>query len=65
MSEKTRAEKIAEKLRTNVPSIPTQTSAQTPPSGRVVRQADTVSTDKLAKRRVALARLHDFKDGVL
>ena len=35
------------------------------PAAREVKQADTAGMDKLAKRRTALKKLHDFKDGVL
>ena len=32
---------------------------------RTVKQDDGAGMDKLAKRRAALKKLHDFKDGVL
>jgi hypothetical protein len=58
MTNKTRAEQTVEMLRTRMPLAPD-------PKVREVKQADTAGMDKLAKRRAALKKLHDFKDGVL
>lgn len=35
------------------------------PKMRVIKLADTAGMDKLEKRRAALKKLNDFKDGVL
>lgn len=58
MTAKTRAEQTVEMLRTRMPVTPD-------PKVREVKQADAAGMDKLAKRRTALKKLQDFKDGVL
>jgi hypothetical protein len=58
MTTKTRAEQTVEMLRTRMPVTPA-------PKMRVVKLADTAGMDKLEKRRAALKKLNDFKDGVL
>lgn len=58
MTTKTRAEQTVEMLRTRMPFAPDF-------KAREVKQEDTAGIDKLAKRRVALKKLQDFKDGVL
>lgn len=57
METKTRAQQTVEMLRERMPS-------SSKPEVREVRQADTAGMDKLEKRRAALKKLHDFKDGV-
>ncbi len=57
MENKTRAQKTVEMLRERM-------AKSNEPAVREVRQADTAGPDKLAKRREALKKLHDFKDGV-
>lgn len=58
MTTKTRAEQTVEMLRTRMPVTPD-------PKKRVVKLSDTAGMDKLEKRRAALKKLNDFKDGVL
>jgi hypothetical protein len=58
MTPKTRAEKTVEMLRDRMPLAPD-------PRVREVKRADTAGMDRLAQRRAALKKLHDFKDGVL
>ena len=58
MTTKTRAQKTVEMLRDRVP-------ATSELKVREVKQPDTAGMDKLAKRRAALKKLHDFKDGVV
>lgn len=60
---KTRAELMAEQLRK--PSIKAAITGQQEIQGRVVRQSDTAGIDKLEKRRAALKKLQDFKNGVI
>jgi len=57
MTTKTRAEQTVEMLRTRMPVEPDS-------KVRDVKQPDTAGMDKLTKRRAALKKLHDFKDGV-
>jgi hypothetical protein len=54
---KTRAEQTVQMLRNRMP-------VAVSPKVREVKQADTAGMDKLAQRRAALKKLHDFKDGV-
>jgi hypothetical protein len=62
MTNPTRAAKLAQELEQRRPELVAMGAA---PAAREVRQADTAGMDKLAKRRAALKKLHDFKDGVL
>ena len=55
-----------EKRERALPSTPTtQASLEVASCVRTVKQEDGAGMDKLAKRRAALKKLHDFKDGVL
>ena len=58
----TRAEKLVKELQQRGPELAAKGII---PAAREVKQADTVGLDRLAKRRESLAKLHDFKDGVL
>lgn len=62
MTTKTRAEKLAQELQQRMPELVAMGAV---PAAREVKQADTAGMDKLAKRRAALKKLHDFRDGVL
>jgi hypothetical protein len=62
MPTKTRAEKLAKELEQRRPEL---SAMGVVPMAREVKQADIAGMDKLAKRRAALKKLHDFKDGVL
>jgi hypothetical protein len=58
MTTKTRAEQTVEMRRTRLQLAPTSKTPE-------VKQVATAGLDRLAKRRTALKKLHDFKDGVL
>lgn len=58
----TRAAKLAQELEQRRPELAAKGIV---PAAREVKQADTAGMDKLAKRRDALKKLHDFKDGVV
>lgn len=62
MTTKTRAEQLVQELEQRRPEL---VAKGVMPAVREVKQADTAGMDKLAKRRAALKKLHDFKDGVL
>lgn len=62
MTNPTRAAKLAQELQQRRPELAAKGIV---PVAREVKQADTAGMDKLAKRRAALKKLHDFKDGVL
>lgn len=62
MTTKTRAEQLVQELEQRRPEL---VAKGVMPAAREVKQADTAGMDKLAKRRAALKKLHDFKDGVL
>jgi hypothetical protein len=62
MTPKTRAEQLVQELQRRMPDLAAKGIV---PVAREVNQEDTVGMDNLAKRRAALKKLHDFKDGVL
>jgi hypothetical protein len=65
MTNPTGAERLAHELKQRQPDLAAKGIV---PAAREVKQADTAGMDKLAKlakRRAALKKLHDFKDGVL
>lgn len=62
MMTKTRAKRLVQELEQRMPEI---VAMGVVPAVREVKQADTAGMDKLAKRRAALKKLHDFKDGVI
>jgi hypothetical protein len=62
MTNSTRAAKLAQELEQRRPELAAKGMV---PAAREVIQEDTVGMDNLAKRRAALKKLHDFKDGVL
>jgi|688.fasta_scaffold548555_2 hypothetical protein len=62
MTNPTRAAKLAQELEQRRPELAAKGIV---PAAREVKQEDTVGMDNLAKRRAALKKLHDFKDGVL
>jgi hypothetical protein len=62
MTNPTRAAKLAQELDQRMPAL---VAMGVVPAAREVKQADTAGMDKLAKRRAALKKLHDFKNGVL
>lgn len=62
MTNPTRAAIMAQELAQRMPEL---VAMGVVPAAREVKQEDTVGMDKLAKRRAALKKLHDFKDGVL
>lgn len=62
MQTQTRAAKLAQELDQRGPELAVMGIV---PVAREVKQADTAGMDKLAKRRAALKKLHDFKDGVI
>ena len=62
MTTKTRAEQFVQELDQRMPELVAMGAV---PVAREVKQADTAGMDKLAKRRAALKKLQDFKEGVL
>jgi hypothetical protein len=62
MPSKTRAQLLVEELQARMPKADTESTKS---NVRTVKQADKAGMDALEKRRVALKKLHDFKDGVL
>ena len=62
MTTKTRAEQLVQELEQRRPEL---AAMGVLPEAHGVKQLDTAGMDKLAKRRAALAKLQDFKGGVL
>jgi len=62
MDTSTRAAKLAQELKQRMPELAAKGLV---PDARDFKRDDTAGMDKLAKRRAALKKLHDFKDGVL
>lgn len=60
---KTRAQQIAEQLQK--PSVKAAITGRPAVQGRIVQQPEKEGIDKLEKRRTALKKLHDFKNGVI
>ncbi|GAB1393249.1 hypothetical protein MASR1M60_14120 [Rhodocyclaceae bacterium] len=61
MTNKTRAEKLAEELQARK----TEITGEKPSTVRTVKQPEVTGMDKLEQRRAALRKLHDFRGGVL
>jgi hypothetical protein len=62
MKTKTRAERLVQEIDQRMPEL---VAKGVVPAAREIKQVDTAGMEKLAKRRAALKKLHDFKDGVL
>jgi hypothetical protein len=62
MQTQTRAAKLAQELEQRRPELAAKGVV---PAAREVKQADVAGMEKLTKRRAALEKLHDFRDGVL
>ncbi len=60
MTVKTRAELLVKELEKRQHEITGEA-----PGKRTVKQSDSAGIDKLEKRRAALRKLHDFRNGVL
>lgn len=63
LMQKTRAQQMAEQLQK--PSVKAAITGKPVAQGRVIQQPEVTGIDKLEKRRAALKKLHDFKNGVI